>query len=96
MVFDQRCYDLPLELSLYLDIEDELGSLDAFHRSLNHGGWQLGQLVSAVQILLQAAGRTVDFMELGNRMIAEGIGVYHRAVCEFLSAVIVPPIGEHI
>lgn len=70
---------------LVSEIEEELGGIAALASRLAEGRWRTAELVTLVHILLEAAGRTADYLELGNDMIAEGLAGYAAAARDFLN-----------
>lgn len=85
LIFDQKTYDILPSARLLLDIEDELGSLPALYARLNSDSWTAGDIVSAFHMMLESAGRSIDFMELAGRLFADGISTYRQILRQFLS-----------
>lgn len=74
--------------SLVSAIEQELGSLSRLRADLADGVWKACDLVCLTHILLAAAGETVDYRVLGERMIREGLAAYRAAAETFLDKVL--------
>ncbi len=79
-----RVYTVRPDFNTVREIEDELGSLSALHDSFSCNQWKVSELVTLIHMLLQAAGKTVDFVSLGNTMIGEGLDRYLTAARSFL------------
>src|SRR4051812_29766716 len=86
--FEQRVFTLTPDFMLVREIERELGSIAALKENFNCGGWLVSDLVVLMQMLLQAAGKTVDYVRLGNAMLKEGLLQYLAAAQVFLDMVL--------
>jgi hypothetical protein len=86
--FDHKIYTIAPEMGIIADIEDELSGVALLLQKFSHQEWKVSELVTVVQMLLQAAGQTVDYRLLGNQMIADGLGQYLSAVVAFLRLVL--------
>jgi hypothetical protein len=86
--FEQRVFTVTPDFTLIREIERELGGIAALKENFSHGGWLVSDLVSLTQILLQAAGKTVDYILLGNAMLKEGLLQYLAAAQVFLDMVL--------
>jgi hypothetical protein len=82
--FKNRVYALRPDFSLIREIEQELDGLPALREKFTGAGWTISELVTLTQILLQAAGETVDYLHLGNQMLQEGLGRHLSSVRTFL------------
>ena len=82
--FGGKNYFIKPEFRLVSEIESELGGCPALQESFSRGGWRVSDLVVLVQMMLQAAGESVDYAFLGNRMLKEGLGPYLEAAKLFL------------
>lgn len=83
--FDKRLYAAKPEIFLIHEIEEELGSIPALVQKFDNNQWLIGDLVTLVHILLQSAGRTVDYRDLGNSLLTEGLHLYSGVVVDFLN-----------
>ena len=86
--FENRLFTIRPDFSLVREIENELGSISALRENFLCNGWLVADLVALVQMLLQAAGRPVDYILLGNVMLREGLMHYLAAVQIFLDMVL--------
>lgn len=86
--FEERVYKISPKMSLICAIEDELGSIPALIGKFNRDDWLMSDLVSLTHIMLQQAGRSIDFMTLGDTMLHEGIGHYLAAIVPFLTSLL--------
>jgi hypothetical protein len=86
--FENRLFVIKPDFSLVREIENELGSISTLRENFLRNGWLVSDLVTLVQMLLQAAGRSVDYLLLGNAMLCEGLMDYLAAVQVFLDMVL--------
>ena len=86
--FKNRVYQIEPKFELISEIEDELGSAPELLNRLLGDKWKVSELVTVVHILLHYAGRNIDYIDLGNQIIAEGIDKYLLSVKEFLRFVV--------
>jgi len=86
--FENRLFVVKPDFSLVREIENELGSISALRENFSRNGWLVSDLVALVQMFLQAAGRPVDFILLGNAMLREGLSHYLAAAQVFLDMVL--------
>jgi hypothetical protein len=86
--FENRMFVIKPDFSLVREIENELGSISALRENFLCNGWLVSDLVTLVQMLLQAAGRPVDYLLLGNAMLNEGLMHYLAAAQVFLDLVL--------
>lgn len=77
-------HSLTADMPLLLEIEQELGAVAPLLARLESGAWSAGEVVSLMHIFLQAAGREVDYMALGNEMLREGLAAHCRRVTAIL------------
>src|SRR5262249_35833461 len=86
--YEQRDYTVAPDFTLSREIERELGGIAALKENFRGGGWLVSDLVALMQMLLQAAGKTVDYVLLGNAMLKEGLLQYLAAAQVFLDMVL--------
>jgi hypothetical protein len=86
--FDSRVYTIVPNFTLIREIERELGGIAALKENFSRGSWLVTDLVALMQMLLQAAGKTVDYILLGNAMLKEGLLQYLAAAQVFLDMVL--------
>ena len=86
--FENRLFTVKADFTLIREIENELGSISVLRDRFSGGSWTVSDLVTLVQMLLQAAGRTVDYLLLGNTMLREGVRDYLMTVQAFLDLVL--------
>jgi hypothetical protein len=86
--FENRLFIVKPEFTLVREIENELGSISALQENFSRNGWLVSDLVTLMQMLLQAAGKSVDFILLGNAMLREGLVQYLAAAQVFLDMVL--------
>jgi Phage tail tube protein, GTA-gp10 len=70
---DGRMYKIAPAARTVFEIEEALGGICALAARLDRGDWTAGELVTLQHILLQCAGRDVDYMVLAEAMIARGL-----------------------
>lgn len=78
-----RVYAVTPSFVLVREIESELGSIAALAGQLASDAWRVSDLVVLVQMMLQSAGHTADYVALGEAMMKEGLAHY-RAAAEVL------------
>lgn len=86
--FENRVYKIEPDIALVCDIEEEMGPVPLLQQKFSGPHWSVAELVSLVQMMLHAQGRTVDYRILGDRMLQEGLKNYLNAVRRLLSGVI--------
>ncbi|MCK5519237.1 MAG: hypothetical protein KAI61_07470 [Alphaproteobacteria bacterium] len=79
-----KVYIVSSDFDLMREIEHELGSVPALLDRFTQRSWKISELVTITHIMLQAAGETVDYISLGNRMLKEGLGHYLSSAQSFL------------
>ncbi|MCC7035944.1 MAG: gene transfer agent family protein [Alphaproteobacteria bacterium] len=84
LTYAERCFVVHPDMRLVAEIEEELGGMPALKQKFATGRWTVTELVALVQMFLQQAGRPVDFIELGDRMLKDGLLRYVRTVQNFL------------
>jgi hypothetical protein len=84
LTYAERCFTIHADMRLVAEIEGELGGMPALKHKFDTEGWTVTELVTLVQMLLQQAGKAVDFIELGDRMLKDGLLRYVRMVQNFL------------
>jgi len=83
-------YAVRPDARLLLQIEDELGALPALAADFRAGLWRFADLVSLLHMLLQHAGKTLDYHALGNLVLQTGVAECHRAVLRFFDLLHLP------
>lgn len=86
--FENRVFSVAPDFTLVREIENELGSISTLQESFSRTGWLVSDLVVLMQMLLHAAGKTVDYIMLGNAMLREGLAHYLAAAQVFLDMVL--------
>lgn len=86
--FDNRDYRVTPCMALVSDIEGELGGVENLLFRFTHGFWKVSDLVTLVHMMLQEAGLTVDYAELGERMLKEGLQGYLQHAEKLLKAIL--------
>lgn len=86
--FDNRDYVLTPGFALVREIEEELGGISLLRGRFLQNRWEVSELVTLMQMMLQAAGETVDYDVLGGRMLEEGMGRYLVAVLSLFELVL--------
>ena len=71
-----RNFNLTPDMRLVIEIEQELGALAMLRQKFSACVWKVTDLVTLTQMMLQAAGTTVDYMELGNDMLKAGLAPF--------------------
>ena len=85
---ENRVFIVTPDFALVREIESELGSIAALQENFSRNGWLVCDLVALMQMLLQAAGKTVDYIILGNAMLREGLAHYLAAAQVFIDLVL--------
>jgi len=88
LTFEDRAYKVEPKFEMVCEIEDELGSLIELNNKFSRDSWSVCELVTIVHIVLQYCGRSVDYMELGNKILEDGIGTYLAFANKFLNSLI--------
>lgn len=86
--FNNRVYVIHPDFALVREIEEELGSASLLLERFSRGGWQISELVTLTQMMLQSVGETVDYLVLGNCMLRDGLQGYLLFAQLFLGSVI--------
>lgn len=81
-------YKVTPDFALVCDIEDELGGIAGLAARFSKGEWKVSELVTLVHMLLQAAGRTDDYRELGNAILSEGVDGHVASVSRFFGLIL--------
>ncbi|MEZ0226546.1 MAG: GTA-gp10 family protein [Alphaproteobacteria bacterium] len=85
--YRNRCFEVTPDMRLVVEIESELGALAMLRQKFSACVWKVTDLVTLVQMMLSAAGATVDYMELGNDMLRVGLGPFLGAVRQLLEVI---------
>lgn len=88
--YDNRLYRIDADMTLVLEIEDELGPLPLLQEKFRAGHWAVTDLVSLMHILLSRAGRSVDFCTLGTHMLQQGLCPYRKIAECWLKSMLAP------
>lgn len=86
--FDSKAYYVEPKFEIIREIEEELGSTSDLLARFAKDQWKVSELVTVMHIVLNYAGKTIDYVELGNSMIREGLGNYLLFVNRFLKSII--------
>ncbi len=86
--FENRVYKVNPSFDLVCEVEDELGSLSELLEEFSNDKWSVSDLTVLIHILLQAADKTVDFVELGDAMIKDDLNKYLNTAKDFLKLVL--------
>jgi len=86
--FDSKSYCIEPKFEIVCEIEEELGSTPELLIKFMRDQWKVSELVTLIHIILQCAGQTVDYMELGNIMVKDGLGSYLNFANKFLKSII--------
>ena len=81
-----KLYRLEITARLVCNIEDELGPLSALARQFSGGSWRMGDVITLMQMFLQACGDSVDFYDLGDALLREGFAQPLATVQRFIAA----------
>ena len=84
--FQNKVYHITPSIMTALEIEDTIGSLNIFYTDLENNTWTVNDLVSAVHILISTQNADIDFVTLGQDMLARGLNTYRRPMLSFLSS----------
>lgn len=80
-----KLYRVTPDARLVCAIEDELGALPVLAARFKSGAWRMTELVTMMQMFLQACGESVDFYALGDEMLASGLAAPLAATRRFLA-----------
>ncbi len=86
--YKNKTYDVTADFALVREIERELGNIVALERRFAGLEWQVCDLVTLTQMMLQSVGETVDYVTLGNAILKGGLQRYLAASQDFLQLVI--------
>lgn len=86
--FNNKIYVIHPDFLLVREIEEELGSLSLLLERFSRTSWEISELVTLTHMMLHAAGETVDYLALGNRMLKDGLQSYLLFAQSFLRLVI--------
>ncbi|MDE2337349.1 MAG: gene transfer agent family protein [Alphaproteobacteria bacterium] len=85
---ESRVYAVAPAFALVREIEYELGGIAGLRARFSNDGWTVSDLVALSQMMLQAAGKTVDYAALGDLILKEGVAHYLSAAQVFLDMVL--------
>lgn len=85
--YDDRVFRITPTMRLLAEIEDEIGALPVLAARFSTGTWRLADLVAVVQMMLQAAGRNVDYFILGDRILQDGVSAYLASARRLLAVI---------
>ncbi len=85
---ENRVYAVQPTFSLVREIEHELGGIADLRARFAGDAWRVSDLVVLAQMMLQAAGKTVDYVALGDALLREGVAHYLAAAQVFLDMVL--------
>ena len=88
LIFNNVTYNVKPKFEIICEIEEELGAVSDLLLRFMHDDWKVSELVTIIHIALQYTGKTVDYVELGNKMITDGLSDYLNFVSSFLRSVI--------
>ena len=86
--FNGKLHAIPVDFGLVQEIERELGGLVSVCVRFSGENWSVTELVTLMQMLLQAAGETVDYFYLGETIMKEGIARYLSSARAFLKLIL--------
>jgi|GEM_PF-6981432 len=86
--FDSKSYYVEPKFEVICEIEEELGATPELLVKFTRDQWKVSELVTLMHIILSYAGKTVDYVELGNSMMTEGLAVYLNFANKFLKSII--------
>lgn len=95
IVLKGSVYKVTPDFALICDIEDELGGIAGLAARFSKGEWKISELVTLIHMLLQAAGRTDDYKELGDAILSEGVESHVVSVSRFFSVILGRGKEEH-
>lgn len=73
------------DLELFLEIEQELGSLPDLQRRFADGRWTAGEAITLLHMTLARGGRETDWRELGKTVMENGLNGYRGPLLDLLS-----------
>lgn len=80
-----KLYRLAPDARLACAVEDELGALPTLATRFRDGTWHLTELLTLMQMFLQASGESADFYLLGDEILRGGLAAPLAAVRRFLA-----------
>lgn len=88
LTFGNRVHRISPAMRLIRMIEEELGPVPQLAEKLSSQAWKVSDLVALTHMMLEEAGESVDYLALGDRMIADGLGGYRKSAQKFLETVL--------
>lgn len=86
--FRNHVYKIKPDMQLVADIESEMGGVENLLLCFSGGAWKVTDLVSVVHMMLQAAGKTTDYMALGDQMLEDGLDKYLPQAQKLLKSIV--------
>jgi hypothetical protein len=69
----RRVFRVRPQMRLVTAIEDEMEGIAPLARRFERGQWTVCELVAVVHMMIESCGTTMDYHELGDAMMAEGL-----------------------
>jgi len=88
IMFEGRAYKIEPNFEIVCEIEEELGAVSTLADKFVRDKWAVSELVTLVHIVLQYSGRTIDYVELGNKIVNDGVNAYLKFANQFLTSLI--------
>ena len=86
--FEKRTYNIEPSFKIICEIEDELGAIPQLADKFLRDKWAITELVTLIHIILNAMGKNIDYIELGNKILNDGLDAYLKFATQFLHATI--------
>lgn len=83
-----RVYRIAPSMGLLLEVEEELGPAPDLAARLGDGSWRAGEVVALYHIFLQTAGKTADYMALGDEMMQQGLAARAAEAARFFNHIL--------
>lgn len=88
LTFEDRAYEIDSKFEIICEIEEELGAVSELVERFARDKWAISELVTIIHIILSSVGRNVDYVELGNKILKEGVSAYLKFIKRFLTELI--------
>lgn len=85
ITYQNRVYKISPGAVIAAEIEEEIAPIPDLAARFANGKWCVRELMILIHMMLESAGRSTDFMALGEQMVADGLGPYRAAAAKFLN-----------
>lgn len=86
--FKNNLYTIKPTMELVAEIEHELGSIKNLQFRMVHDLWKISDVVSLMHMMLASAGKTIDYVVLGDCMLQDGMEKYKAQALAVLNKIL--------